>query len=379
MPNLHLPLVQRIHGSGTGLVLAATGGGSRALAELLTVPGASRSILEAVVPYAASALANWLGSAPEHFCDARTARAMAMAAYERAQRLAPGAERVAGIGCTASLASDRPKRGPHRAHLAWQTGQQTVSMSLELAKNQRTRDEEETLVAGLVLQAVAEACGLGETPALPLLPLEKLVRASCLAPPAWQDLLAGRASRVLVGREPGPAAAAIFPGAFNPLHAGHRRIAQLGEQLLGLPVAYELSLANVDKPPLDFVEVSRRVAQFAAEETLWLTRAATFLEKAALFPGATFLVGADTIVRIGEPRYYRGDEAACRRAWATMAASGCRFLVFGRELEGRFCTLDELGLPAELAALCQCVPGELFRQEVSSTALRRAAEGRTGG
>ena len=49
-------LVARIHAAPIRLVLAITGGGSRAIAELLEVPGGSRTLLEAVVPYSSAAL-----------------------------------------------------------------------------------------------------------------------------------------------------------------------------------------------------------------------------------------------------------------------------------------------------------------------------------
>ena len=48
-------------------VLALTGGGSRAIAELLEVPGGSRTLLEALVPYSEASIANLLGSRPEQF------------------------------------------------------------------------------------------------------------------------------------------------------------------------------------------------------------------------------------------------------------------------------------------------------------------------
>src|SRR5205823_7907670 len=80
-------LIEQIHKSGRQLVLAVTGGGSGAISALLQVPGASASVLEAIVPYAATALADWLGGRPDQYCSERTARAMAMAAVERARQL----------------------------------------------------------------------------------------------------------------------------------------------------------------------------------------------------------------------------------------------------------------------------------------------------
>ena len=194
-----------------------------------------------------------------------------------------------------------------------------------------------------------------------------------LAPPLWQELLAGRAARV-EGHAAAGAAKLIFPGAFNPLHAGHRRMAALAAELMGGTPAYEVSVFNVDKPPLDFVEIEHRLAQFAETEPVWLTRAATFVAKAAVFPGATFVVGADTLARIAEPRYYGGNPVEAERAVRAIANQNCRFLVFGRVCDGAFRTLEQLTLPGELRALCIAVPAEKFRDDVSSTALRQRSE-----
>src|SRR5688500_11050393 len=70
--------VQQIHASGRQLVIALTGGGSGAISTLLQVPGASASILEAIVPYAAQSLHDWLGGPVDQYCSEATARAMAM-------------------------------------------------------------------------------------------------------------------------------------------------------------------------------------------------------------------------------------------------------------------------------------------------------------
>ena len=83
------PLVRYIQASGRALVLAVTGGGTRAIADLLSVPGASRLVLEAIVPYSEPALTRFLGGKPDHFCSPPAARAMAMAAYHRATENAP--------------------------------------------------------------------------------------------------------------------------------------------------------------------------------------------------------------------------------------------------------------------------------------------------
>ena len=57
-------LISAIHGSGRQAVIAVTGGGSLAISDLLSVPRASAFVLEAIVPYAPSALTQWLGREP---------------------------------------------------------------------------------------------------------------------------------------------------------------------------------------------------------------------------------------------------------------------------------------------------------------------------
>lgn len=397
-------LVEQIHDSPTRIVLAVTGGGSRAIADLLEVPGASRTLLEAVVPYAPFAMTAWLGTLSDSLCSAATARAMAMAAFHRAREFeaqeGSGAgvqgsrpecpatsvfqfpnlqinqspnSAIAGIACTASLASDRPKRGPHRLHIALQTASLTAAWHLRLLKDRRSRAEEERLAGRLLLNIVAEACQVAERLSLDLLEGEQIEASRVEAPPAWQELLLGRSETVRIG--PGDESPkAVLPGAFNPLHDGHRRMMQVAQQTLEQSAAAEVSILNVDKPPLDFLEIERRLRQFPTDQTVFLTRAATFDDKSRLFAGATFIVGVDTLRRIADPRYHGNDPAECRRAIERIAAQGCRFLVFGRDLGAGFVRLADLDVPDSLRAISREVPPEIFREDASSSALRKLQE-----
>jgi len=94
-------LVRRIHATPTMVVLAVTGGGVATIADLLAVPGASRTVLEASVPYAATALADLLGGPPAQATSSDTAAAMARACRLRAELLRPDPSvAVAGVACT---------------------------------------------------------------------------------------------------------------------------------------------------------------------------------------------------------------------------------------------------------------------------------------
>ena len=364
-------LVERIHAAPGRVVLVVSGGGSRAIAELLEVPGASRTLLEAVVPYCEEALIAWLGGRPEAFCSAGAARAMAMVAFRRAWDYEGGRHSAAGVACTASLATDRPKRGAHRVHLALQTARRTATWSLQLKKGSRSRADEERLVGRLLINTLAEACRVKQRLPLDLLEGEQIDRSQTVAPRPWQDLLLGRVETVCAGGMP---ARVVLPGAFNPLHVGHLRMAEIAGQIFGTPVVMELSIVNVDKPPLDYQEIERRLGQFAPQQRVCLTRAATFEEKSALFPGATFIVGVDTLRRIADTRYYGDDSAACLAAIERIAGRGCRFLVFSRDVGTGFVRLSDLDLPEALRAICREVPAEEFREDVSSTEIRKSGD-----
>ena len=171
-------LVEAIHASTPRAVLAVSGAGSQALAWLLGVGGASRTVLEATVPYAQSSFVAYAGAAPGEFASMEAARALAGASLRRALALreheAPDAP-VVGVGCAATIATDRLKRGEHRAYVVAASADGTRGYALNLEKGARDRAGEEDLVSRLVLCALAVASGVdAEDLSLPLLPGERI-------------------------------------------------------------------------------------------------------------------------------------------------------------------------------------------------------------
>ena len=156
---------------------------------------------------------------------------MARRAFERARRLAPLAA-VAGLGCTAGLVSDKPKRGEHRFHLSVCTVNGSTIWSLTLSKGSRDREGEEAVLDAVLLNALADTFGVplrlpnnllpGEVVHVETFPasavLGRLFRGDCPAVCADVD---GR-----LGAD-AAAPAVLLPGSFNPLHDGHLRLAEV--------------------------------------------------------------------------------------------------------------------------------------------------------
>jgi hypothetical protein len=232
------------------------------------------------------------------------------------------------------------------------------------------------LLDRVLLNLLAQAFGAEERVPLPLLAGEKLQVETEPAADSLLKLLTGEVA--VVGAEPdgrlcAPTSppALLVSGAFNPLHEGHLGMAAAAARLTGRPAAFELSILNVDKPPLSGEEIRRRLHQLVWRAPVWLTRAPTFVEKAVRFPGAIFVVGADTAARIVAPRYYGGREDQMAQALAQLRAAGCRFLVAGRvDASGRCVRLSDLAMPAAHADLFQEIPEAEFRLDISSTQLR---------
>lgn len=368
------PFVSALHACGRQAVVAVTGGGSLAISDLLTVPGASAFLLEARVPYAPLALTEWLGREPEQCCSRETALAMAVVAWQRASKFSTTSTATVGVGCTAALASNRPKRGEHRAWIAIHTANSTHLVGLSLAKGLRKRASEERLVADVLLRLLGETCERAPLPEISLQDGDSLASEACVAHPLLVDLVGGRRSTLWSIQsewrtEPSVKPVGLLAGAFNPLHEGHRELAHVAEQRLGGPVAFELAWVNVDKPPLDFLTIEARCRQFV-DRSVVLTHEPTFVLKSRLFPNTAFVVGIDTAERIVQPKYY-GSEADMLAALAEIRAHGCRFLVAGRREGNSFRTLSDLTLPPQTRDLFEAIAEEEFRRDISSTELRK--------
>ena len=173
--------------------------------------------------------------------------------------------------------------------------------------------------------------------------------------------------------------AVILAGSFRPLHRAHRTLLSVATNIAGkntLP-CFEVSLHNVEKATIAKDDLIERIAQFNhCSDVVILTRAATFLEKARLMPGATFAIGYDTAIRLFDDRFYQASKDAISpslRAMSEIRSLGCRFIVGGRhDAEGRFKTLHDIVFPQQLSDMLTAIPENDFADCISSTHIRQS-------
>lgn len=379
-PDVRL-LAQAIHDCRGRVMMVTAGAGTQALAWLLGVAGASRTLLEALIPYDEASFDSFLGRAPEQYVALQTAGLLAGRAVTRARQLFPGDEPVIGLACSATIVTDRPKLGQHRAHVATWTAEKVIRYSLHLHKGARDRYGEEEMVSRLLINVLAEAYDLDYR--LSLIQVEgdsllgdqhDIVRAASLLYQSESDYFSIMADGCLSYDSlvaPGNEGMGLLSGSFNPLHDGHMALAEAASLMLGAPVIFELAAVNADKPMLSRTDMLGRLLQFAGQRQILVSNAPTFIAKARLFPGTTFVLGFDTAVRVLQPRFYNDSSQEMSVALTEIRDRGCRFLVAGRlDNRGRFQDASNLPVPDAFRDLFKPIPSAFFRRDISSTQLR---------
>ena len=393
------------------------GAGSLAPAWTTSVPGASSWLREARVPYARTALRDAVHDAKlESFCSEETAGKMAAAALGRAMEVASGevglefprGTMAVGLGLTGSLATAQPKRGKHRAHVCVRRHdgfEHVVHVDVTGAGWGRAQEEEFTSL--VALRALAEA--MLPPAAMPaswddvkaLAPGVKWERCETLREPVFVDALScfSHLTAGTAGVETVLCTSAceafvnvplknvlVFPGSFNPLHHGHTALADAARRRFpDRELVYEIAAVNADKPPVDPAELQRRLSLFIDARGIHpppngnvvVTRAPKFADKSRVFKDSVFVLGADTALRLVDPKYTRGSrDEMLAELYRMVFADRNRFLVAGRLTSGSGAftgssAVVTAALPPPLveAGFVFLAESE-FRVDVSSTEIR---------
>ena len=168
----------------------------------------------------------------------------------------------------------------------------------------------------------------------------------------------------------------MLAGSFRPLHRAHRSLLETGLSVAheAMTPCFEISISNVEKPDITATDLERRLQQFQEPgDIVVISRSATFLEKARLMPGTTFVIGYDTAVRLFDDRFYAGAESLTPSldAMSELQDLGSRFIVGGRhDADGTFKTIRDMVIPPGFERLLIEIPEHIFSDPISSTQLR---------
>ena len=358
-------LIQKIHESKYRITFVSSGGGTNAISSLLKVPGASNTVLESYIPYSKKSMDLFLNRKPDHYCSLNTSLSMAANAYKKCMQIDPEYKKkyLIGISVTASLATTYIKIGDHKFYISVQTESFTKSIECLLVKGSRSREEEEQLITEYVLSLVAECCGIeknmphhDETPIVHTIKAEK----------SWKKLLNNDVNFISSDRS---TPELIFPGSFNPLHDGHLRMRELAEKKTGMRATFEICARNADKPPLTFHEIKRTLDQFTDNDSWVMTSAGRFSEKAEMFPNSVFIIGADTLMRVFDEKFYSNKKDMLDHI-DRFNDHNINFLVFGRKVNKKFISLRDIVIPENIKNRCTGFEEGSFRDDISSTELR---------
>ena len=358
-------LIKKIHQSPFKVTIVSSGGGTEAISSLLQVPGASNTILESYIPYAKESMDAYLNKKPDHYCSMQTCLSMAANAYKSCSKIASETKSkyLIGISITASLATTYTKIGDHKFYISVQTESFTKSIECLLIKGSRSREEEEQLITEYVLSLVAECCGIEKNmPHHDEIPVIHTIKAE----KSWKKLLNNDVNFISSDRS---TPELIFPGSFNPLHDGHLRMRELAEKKTGMRATFEICARNADKPPLTFHEIKRTLDQFTDNDSWVMTSAGRFSEKAEMFPNSVFIIGADTLMRVFDEKFYSNKKDMLDHI-DRFNDHNINFLVFGRKVNKKFISLRDIVIPENIKSRCTGFEEGSFRDDISSTELR---------
>lgn len=286
--------------------MAITGGGQTFIGDYLSISGASKTVVGAIVPYSQAVFDKFVGRKMETYCSQEAATKLAIAAFKECQAGMPkttSALHAMGLGVTCSLAKDDEREGrEHKAFLCIHRDTYTLVQSLIL-KQGRTRQHEEQMVCRMIECALANEIIGFDRKDIPFIELRDGETFSSRVA-SISDVL-----RIPPSPKNTDDPIVVYPGSWNPFHAGHAEVIKVAEEVLGKKPILELSMVNVDKGILDYIDIQDRINTLPKDIYFNVTEDATFKQKVInlkrRFPAnrIIFVVGADTWNRIWNEKY----------------------------------------------------------------------------
>jgi phosphopantetheine adenylyltransferase/nicotinamide mononucleotide (NMN) deamidase PncC len=395
------PVVERIHASPFKFNIITTGAGGSAIAALMSVPGCSRTLINAQVPYATKTTQAILDHAPSKFVSPDIGRQLAQHAYRQAVIMDPSTAptNIVGIGATAAIQTATIRRGVDAVFVsAW--GKSFVrNYALEMSK-ELSRAQQEEIVGQVILRAMADTASVSADEIIAQLEEARLTEPIRISetidfPSPISAVLSGqvqcalfnhhgdvRLSLAPYGNEDYDYESNVYllyPGSFKPLHWGHTELARVGGLVMqryypekkNVVITYEISASIVGKADVceeDFIE---RISQFTTQgRRVAITAVKLFVEKAEMFPNHGLVVGIDTARRVLDKQYYENDDQKMIKAMRAIDHFGCYFVVGGRKHGDSWDDLSNLAVPVEVQHMFKGINPADFRVDISSTEIR---------
>lgn len=305
--------------SAARLCILTSGAGIDLLARAWQPPGGSNFFAGGYVSYATDETDAMMGFTPADgkYVNLETAVDLATAAFMRAH--VPGGSPAIGLGVTSSVASTRMHRGDHRVFACVIGESECMAASAVIPKGlgPRHRRFDDELVGELSAHLLSLCLG-----------------GSGGLDPAWlqdgdgttrptftlQHVAALAHERLMLRpffRADGTRSAAlarvhtslVFPGAFNPPHAGHFDAADAARAEMARTlhvngdVVYSTTVDPPHKPALSTVDVLKRAKALRGRDFLATSGDPLYIDKARRMPGAAFVMGADALDRMLDPKW----------------------------------------------------------------------------
>lgn len=343
----------------------ATGGGAGLQQLLWEVPGSSAYLSGCSFPYDQDEQSELLGFMPEHFCSEEAAVDLASAAYMKAYKF--GGKNPVGVGITASVASEKEHRGDHRIYACVISNDfiRSANSILEKGSGSERRLEDgkscDELGFGLMMETIFD----GSTPV-------KYQDATLLAKERFflHPFFAASGKRFATLPDKNMA---IMPGAYNPPHEGHFGTAKHVMDEYGKSVIFEVTAEPPHKEFLTVQQLLQRSKLLQGYDRLFTRKEPLYLDKAKAFPGVPLVLGADSMIRMLDPKW----GLDLNLMFMEFKRLNTKLLVSGRVVDNKFVTCKDILLDlyknnkhiwAQSQGVILPVNG---RYDISSTELRK--------
>lgn len=358
---------------GVNIHVIATGGGAGLQQQLWEVPGSSAYLSGASFPYDQDEQAELLGFMPEHFCSEEAAIDLASAAYMKAFKF--GGKKAVGLGITASVASEKIHRGEHRVYVCVMTDEhvRTAKFTLEKGAGHVQRQLDGSLCDDLGFFTLIDTLGLNQSNFVA--PTYRDATESAREQFFKRPFFSANGKRLAT--LPEGSVFAMMPGTFNPPHEGHFGLAKSFRHTYAKNVLFEIGTNPPHKTPPTVQELLQRAKMLKGYDVLFTKDIPKYIEKARAYPGMPLVLGADTLLRILDPKWGTEPQDLIRE----LRSLRTKLYVAERLVDGKLVDcddivddLDDIFSDEDMDKAYWVIQNLEGRWDVSSTELRNKAK-----